>query len=435
MRRVLVIGPDFPPSGRPSALRVSFLVRHLPEFGWKPTVLTVDPRVYESPIDPESEQLLPQWLEIVRTTALPTRLTRWLGVGDVGLRALWHHWRAASHLCASRRVDLVFVSMPPYVSAVLGRLLHGRHGIPYVVDYQDPWVTAAYRRLPRAERPRKRHLSYPLSRVLEPFALRRVSHITGVSVGTTQGVVSRYKWLSLADTSEIPVGGEPADFEYLRAHPRRNPVFDRADGNKHVSYVGVCIGPMYPTLRALFEAVRRCGQREPAVLANLRMHFVGTNYSSSGRAAERVMPLAREAGLADIVDELPRRVPYLDALQILLDSHGVLVVGSDAPHYTASKVFPCILAQRPILAVVHEASSVAAIVRQTAAGEVVTYGGNGGPADRVGDIESAFERLLGALPGARPATNWDAFEPYTGRAMAGRLARALDTALVGAARP
>ena len=41
------------------------------------------------------------------------------------------------------------------------------------------------------------------------------------------------------------------------------------------------------------------------------------------------------------------RVAHLDALQIALDSDAVVVIGSDASHYTASKVFPYILSEKP----------------------------------------------------------------------------------------
>ena len=72
------------------------------------------------------------------------------------------------------------------------------------------------------------------------------------------------------------------------------------------------------------------------------------------------------------MSEHPARLPYLEALQVLLDSTSVLVLGSDAPHYTASKVFPGILARRPLLAIFHRASSVVDILHRTRAGQVIS---------------------------------------------------------------
>ena len=42
-----------------------------------------------------------------------------------------------------------------------------------------------------------------------------------------------------------------------------------------------------------------------------------------------------------------------------LDAGAILLMGSSEPHYTASKLYPALLAERPILAVFHEASAVA----------------------------------------------------------------------------
>ena len=238
MKRVVVVGPDFVPSSLPPALRIRLFVRYLPEFGWRPSVITVDPRYYEYPVDLENERLLPDALEVFRTPALPASITRRFGVSDIGIRSLWHHWRALNSLCRRDPIDLVFIPVPPYVPMILGRLIYRRFRIPYVIDYIDPWVTEYYWTLPKGQRPPKWPLAHVLSRLLEPFALGGVAHIVGVSQGTTRSVTSHYPWLSNTETTEIPYGGEPADFEYLRSHPRHQRIFDCRDGFLHISYVG-----------------------------------------------------------------------------------------------------------------------------------------------------------------------------------------------------
>src|SRR5713226_2497088 len=121
MPTVLIIAPDFAPSGLPPATRVRFFAKHLPEFGWEPIVLTVDPKHYEAAVDPENVQLLPPSLEVIRTGAFSTRWTRKIGIGDIGMRSLWQHWRVVKRLCRSRAIDLIFIPVPPYVPMVLGR--------------------------------------------------------------------------------------------------------------------------------------------------------------------------------------------------------------------------------------------------------------------------------------------------------------------------
>src|SRR5436853_1215016 len=154
-RTVLIIGADFSPSSYPPALRIRFFASHLPEFGWRPIILTTEPRYYEWSVDSENENLLPSDLEVIRTRALPAKVTRKVGIGDLGIRSLLHHWCALSQLCRQRQVDLISISVPPNSTMILGRLAHARFGIPYVIDYIDPVITDYYSNLPRSQRPPK----------------------------------------------------------------------------------------------------------------------------------------------------------------------------------------------------------------------------------------------------------------------------------------
>jgi glycosyltransferase involved in cell wall biosynthesis len=429
VKRVLIIAPDFAPSSLPPATRVRFFAKHLPEFGWEPIVLTVDSRHYEAACDPENEQLLSPSLEVIRTGAFSTRWTRKFGVGDIGMRSLWQHWRAIKLICRERKIDLIFIPVPPYVPMVLGRLAHARFGIPYVIDYIDPWVTEYYWKLPKAQRPPKWRASYWLSRTLEPFALRRVSHITGVSKGTTDGVIDSYSWLAPEDATEIPYGAEAGDFEYLRQHPRANSIFDPNDGLLHMSYVGACIPGMHAAVRTVFQAVRAGLDRSPETFERLRLHFVGTSYAAKGHAPRGVLALARQAGIESLVDEHPSRIPYLTSLQVMIDSRALLLVGSDESHYTASKVFPYILAERPLLAVLHEDSSAVETLRETNVSNPITFDRGRPVSESVTELSTELERILGLPREHEPDTNWDVFEQCTTTSMTARLVTAFEKAL------
>ena len=426
MKRVVIIGADFAPSSLPPATRIRFFAKHLPEFGWEPVVLTVAPEYYDRSVDADNLKLLADSLEVVRTGAWRSSWTRKLGISDVGIRSLWNHWQTLKHLCRETKIDLVFIPVPPYISMVLGRLAHEKFGIPYVIDYIDPWVTEYYWKLPRNQRPPKWPLAYAMSRLLEPYALKRVSHITGVSKGTTDSVVNRYARLGENDATEIPYGAEAGDFEYLQLKPRANPIFNRADGLLHLSCVGACIPSMHATVRALFAAVLLGLERNPQLFRRLRLHFVGTSYAANGSAPHNLLALAREAKIEEYVTEQASRVPYLDSLQVMVDSAALFLVGSDQPHYTASKIFPYILAGPPLLAIFHEASSVVRIIKETEAGHVVTFNSQCPPSTKVTEISDQLESLLSLPAEFEPPTNWAAFEEYTTKAMAERLAKVFD---------
>jgi hypothetical protein len=429
MKNVAIVAPDFAPSSLPSALRVRFFAQHLPEFGWHPIVIATDPRHYENLVDSENEQLVPASVEVIRTPALSPRFTRKLGFGDLGLRSLWHHWRALSRLCRNRPVDLVFISVPPNPTLILGRIAHALLDLPYVIDYQDPVATSYYWRLRRSKRPPKYALAYAMGRIMEPIALRNVVQIVGVSRGTMEEVIYRYRWLSQEQATEIPLGGELADFEYLSRHPRENTVFNPGDGHRHVSYVGVFTASMEPVVKALFGGLHRARLLDPHLFARIRVHFVGTRYQAGARGEGPIQRLAAECGVADLIEEHPERVPYLDALNLMLQSHALLAVGSVEAHYTASKIFPYILASKPLMAIFHEQSSVVRILAETHAGNMITFRDQSTLDQTEAKIAESLRRLASLPEDYRPSTRWQAFDSYTTRAMAARLAEVFDRAI------
>jgi glycosyltransferase involved in cell wall biosynthesis len=422
VRDVLIVAPSFTPSSNPPTQRVRFFARHLPTFGWRPRVVSVDPRFYEEPPDAEIASLVPPGLEVLRTRALPARVTRPFGIGDLGIRAYWPMRAALRDICRERRPALLFIPGPPWHTFLLGADMREEFGIPYVLDYIDPWVSAAgadgrwwtkaywYRRVAVA---------------LEPRAVRGAARITAVSDGTNEGVRAMYPALPASMFTGIPYGFEPSDFETLRRRPRPNGLWSAGDGALHLVSVGAMLPNGYETLRAVFAAIQLL--RQTAVGARLRLHFVGTTYEPTPRQ-RLVEPVAREMGLGDIVTEHPARVPYLDALNLLCSADGIVALGSSEAHYTASKIFPSILARRPLLAAYHAASSVCDVVRRACGGELVTYDDVDRASAQVPAIAAALTRML--TPGGYDpdAVRWDSFADFSAERMTERLARVFEAA-------
>jgi len=425
-RTVLIIASDFTPSSYPPALRARFFAQHLREFGWDPIVLTTRPENYEWKVDPENEKLLDASLEVIRTGAWSINWTRKLGFGDLSLRTFWPHWRALSRICRERRVDLILISVPPNWAIALGRLAHMRFGVPYILDYNDPILTDYYWKVPKSKRPPKWALVYAMYRFLEPFALKRVDQLIGVDDAYMAGLFKNYAWLRGIKATPVAFGVEPQDFEYVRRHPRRNPLFTPNDGLFHMSYVGRGGPDMISALRALFTAVQRGREKLPQLYKRLRIHFVGTTYAPNAQGKYQVLPVAHECGVEDMIEENPGRVQHLDAIQILLDSDALVAIGSESPHYTASKLFPYILAAKPLLAVFHEESSAVKLLEETRAGDAITFSAERPPLSVVGEIEVALQELLTAPAGALPATDWKKFQPFTARAVTAKLVEVLD---------
>src|SRR6185503_17847560 len=114
MKTVVLVAPHFLPSFLPSVHRARLLAYHLPEFGWKPIILTTDPKYYECQLDYELLDLLPAGLEVVRVGAFPTHPVRL--VGDVGLRSLPWYYGAIRKLAAERQIDFLHITIPSYMA-------------------------------------------------------------------------------------------------------------------------------------------------------------------------------------------------------------------------------------------------------------------------------------------------------------------------------
>src|SRR5215813_14278428 len=101
-----------------------------------------------------------------------------------------------------------------------------------------------------------------------------------------------------------------------------------------------------------------------------------TFFRSRADAPARVRPVADSLGVGDRVDEVAPRIGYPEAIAVQTQATALLLMGSSERHYTASKLYPGLLAARPLIAVYHEASSVCEIVRRAArppAARLITY--------------------------------------------------------------
>jgi hypothetical protein len=439
MRRVLMVSPHFPPDSSAGTHRVRLLAAHLPEHGWSPTVVTVDPRDYETRLDAGLAALVPASLDVVRCRAMAPRWTRRVGFGDLGLRALPGLLHACRRQLRSGRFAALFITVYPTYPALLGPLLKRRFGVRFVLDYQDPWVGSWGASVGGGAggRPdRRSRLTRALAARLEPVVVRAADAITAVSEGTYEEVLERHPFLRDTPCEAFPVGGEPQDFADLAARPRANPFFDPGDGDFHLCYVGTLLPLGFETLAALLAAAALVRERRPDLYRRLRLRFFGTSNQTATGVAARVLPEARRLGVQDRVAEVPARIDYLDALNVLTQSSAILMLGSSESHYTASKLYPALLARRPLLAAYHSASTVAAVVRAATrppSVRLVTYDDTHRAGERTEAIFAELSSLLESPVYRASDVDWNAVDRFSARAIAGRLAALLDRITNGAA--
>jgi len=390
MRHVLMVSPHFPPDSSAASHRLRLLGPYLPSAGWTPTIVTVDPSAYEGRLDAGLESLVPPTVDVVRAHAWPARWTRPVGFGDLGLRAWTGLRRSCRRLLATRQFDALFITVYPVYPALLGPALKRRFGVPFVLDYQDPWVGEWGKSVGSASGGGvdwKSRASRQLGLWLEPRVVAAADALVAVSQGTIDGVVSRIPAAAQVPHGIIPVGFDGADFDRLDGRRPSSTLVDFNDGNVHLCYVGTLLPTGDATMRLLLRALARARSLDDEA-RRLRLHFFGTsNQSAADRY--RVMPAAAELGVAEVVTEAPGRLDYMDALAVLVSASGILLLGSSDRHYTASKLYPALMARRPILAMFHCESSVVSILRDIAREptvSVVTYEGGERPQTTVDEV-------------------------------------------------
>jgi hypothetical protein len=423
LRSVLIVSPHFPPINAPDHQRVRMALPYFREFGWEPVVLAVAAEFSESSRDETLMATLPEDVEIHRVRALPAQMTRTVGLGSLALRSLPYLRAKGKEILAGRNFDLVFFSTTLFPVMSLGPVWRKRFGVPYVLDFQDPWLTDYYDNsdsLPPGGRI-KYAFSKMLGNALEPRVVREAAHIVVVSPAYPEMLRERYPKLNGKGFTVLPFAASERDCEIAANTKPDHGVFDPGDRLIHWVYAGVVGSMMEKSIRAFFSALKSKLADDKQLAARLRIHFVGTDYAV-GSQRKTVEPLAAEYGLSRIVDETTGRLPFLTTLKLLSDADALLVFGSDDPSYTASKLFPYILARKPLLAIVHENSSVADIVRKTRAGTLVTFNSESSLVEATSQIARGW---FGSEV-QEPTTDWKEFDRYTARSMTRSLCAAFD---------
>ncbi len=253
MPNVLCIAYLFPPRAGVGVQRITKFVRYLPEHGWSPVVLTPDKPKGSFPIDETYLKEIPDSVKVFSAPSFePYHVYRRLGgtkrqdsadfrgvleggrrLGPMGrLYAAFQAaflipdpkigWfgpamRKAREILSREKIDMIFSTSPEATDHVIGRALARETGLPWVMDFRDPWTTSLY----AAKRP-----SWAKRREekLELSCLREARAVTVVQ----QRYIDEYlaKYPSLKDKAHefriLPNGFDTNDFEGIQADRRED---------------------------------------------------------------------------------------------------------------------------------------------------------------------------------------------------------------------
>lgn len=343
MENILIIYPHWVPSNLAGVHRARLIANFLPEFDVHPILLTVHSDYYEEKPDWDMLKTVNKQIEVIRVPA--RRVGKPRMIGDIGLRGFSQLKKKAVEIIGSRKIDFIWIPIPSFYVAVLGRLLYNKTGVPYGIDYIDPWIRdISNRRTVRAI------LSNMVARVLEPYSVRKASLISGVSRLYYQPVLDRNFKNKHIEHVAMPYGFDPNDHS-ISIDNLTYP-WDEYDNCIPLLYAGAFLPKSDLFANLLFRAIHELKQ-EDKWNNRIKLFFVGTgNYSHKS-----IESFAKDNGVENEVIELRERFPFLHILNFLSVAHGLVILGSTESHYTASKTYQSLLSNKPVFSIMHSESS------------------------------------------------------------------------------
>jgi hypothetical protein len=356
VKRVLIISPYFPPVNTADMQRVRMSLPYFIGNGWDAEVVAVDARYTDLPQDKLLMESIPASIKVHCVQALDKGWTSKLGFGSISYRSYWSFRKRVNRILTETKFDLVYFSTTQFQICILGAYWKKRFKIPYVIDMQDPWHSEYYLDKPKEQQPPKYWLSYRLNKFLEPIAMKHVGGLISVSENYVEILKDRYPQIKQIPSAVITFSAFEPDLKIASRHRAQ---FEHLldPGFKSMVYIGRGGMDMYNAIRPVFETLKKGLDNDPALFKKIKLYFIGTSYAPAGQEAATILPYAKQLGVESQVVEITARIGYYHTLTTLQQADALFIPGSDDPQYTASKIFPYLLTNKPLLAIFNSKSS------------------------------------------------------------------------------
>lgn len=414
--RTLVVAYDFPPHAAIGTQRTLRFVRHIGAEGWPVAVLTGDPKRFRAgtPVDDALLQRVPASVTVVRTTVLRPfdRLSQFMRGTDrsrasgpkaskeqvatastadrpSALRSLkeWIDvvsaipdsevgWLLPTVLRGVRftrqwQPEVIYSSAPPWTSHLVAGTIATLTGRPWVADFRDPWARAPWRSA------RAHPLANRVAARLERWVVGRADAIIFTTDAVRAEFAQRYGNRMAMKFSVVPNGCDASLFDGI---PHETPE------EFVLLHAGSLYGGRNP--QPLFHAIASAIASGRIERDRFRLQLLGI-VALSGADLERA---AREAGISDVVQLLPR-ADHRASLHAMRRASALLLLQQGTTMSVPAKVYEYLAAGKRILAICDEGET-ASLVRSSGAGVVTVPGDQ----QALEDTLVAFVRAADAPP-------------------------------------
>lgn len=398
--------------------------KYLPQFGWQPVILTVDPQYASYPQRDESllQEVSPHCLVATTRSFELYNLYKWItgkkqvpfgGFADSthesrlqrfskflrgnfllpDPRRGWNRYayRRAVELIREHGIRTVITTSPPHSTQLIGLKLRERHAIRWIADLRDPWTDIYY-----YNQFKHTALALAYDRACERRVVEEADQLITVSEDVMRLFKAKTDRLIYHKIAVIPNGYDNEDFA-----PRTLP----AETRKVITYTGTIseaydIGALVSAMQGLDATLR----------AQLLLRFVGN-------LPPTVDARFRHSG---IEMELTGYVSHARSVDYLLRSHLLLLVIPRVKNnggILTGKFFEYLASRRPILAIGPTDGDLAAIMRQTRCGQIFDY-------DDTAGIAAYLSQVLGME--SPPLTPVEEAQAYSREQLTGKIVQLLN---------
>ncbi|MCK7590227.1 hypothetical protein M0G43_06560 [Subsaxibacter sp. CAU 1640] len=410
MRKILIISPHFPPINAADIHRVRQSLPFFETYGYEPTVLTVLSDHVDMPRDLLLEKDIPKNIVVHKVSALETSFKGKVKLGNLGIRAFYQLYKKGNELLKSGNFDLIYFSTTVFACVPLGRLWKEKFGVPYIIDMQDPWRNDYYLTVPPAQRPPKFWFAHRLNSILEKYTIPKVDGLISVSKGYVDTLKLRYPQIENVPSKILTFGASIKDFDLLKEIDLK-PSIELKEECINIVYTGRGGQDLRESVSIILRAFKMALDQNTDY-QKCHFWFIGTSYAPDGKGKKTIESIANDLNIDSYVTEITNRQPYFEALSLLKQSDIIFIPGSSDTNYTPSKLYPYLLAKKPMLCVFHSESGAVDIMNRLNVDELVLF-------DHPNAIENCCQRLsrmLDSIP-LVPDLNWENFSPYTAEQM------------------
>jgi glycosyltransferase involved in cell wall biosynthesis len=383
--------------------------QHLPAFGWRPIVLTVNPGAHDEIAEMKGNEV-PTDLTVHRAFCLNAarqlsifgRYPKFAALPDRW--ASWRLWavRKALKIIREEKVDAIWSTFPIATAHGIGMEVAKRSGLPWVAEFRDPmwqhdWPTEA--------------VANRVWRNMEKEIVAAADRLVFVAPSAINMYTERFPDLPRSKLALLENGYDEEVFKRAQAElPAHTPAQASPITLLHS-------GIIYRSERdptQFFAAIAALKGRGAISASSLQIVLRATGPDADFR------PDLQRLDIADIVKIEPS-IDYMQALREMMTVDGLIILqASNCNAQIPAKLYEYIRADRPVLALTDPIGDTATTLDRMGAGLIARL-------DSQSEIEAALPKFIEQIRnGTSRRASQQTISSYSRRTVAGQLATLLE---------